>query len=332
MNIAIFNTEARKAVPIIRNLGKAGYTLYSFSFERISFAGSSRWVKKNIYIKGWNTERILESLEQYRIEVVLPIEDPTIEHFARERERFSNYTLVIPEFEDFILFSDKGRTTDLAAKNGLTAPETFTPASVDEALEYLDSAAAYPLVIKPRRGTSAIGVKIVGNRDEAVRQYRTLSERFQLPLIQEFIPPGGRTVGAEFLFYRGREILSFAHERIREYPVRRGPSTFCKNCPDEAPIALGRKLFEGMNYSGFAMVEFKEHPGSGELYLIEVNPRPWGSITLPISAGVNFPVEAVRIFSDPEGYAGPDRDLTYAPGEDFYMRWFFPGDILKILN
>ena len=63
----------------------------------------------------------------------------------------------------------------------------------------------------------------------ALQSYRVLSERFELPLIQEYIPPGSRALGAEFLYYRGREILSFSHLRIREYPVRGGPSTYCRD-------------------------------------------------------------------------------------------------------
>jgi hypothetical protein len=64
---------------------------------------------------------------------------------------------------------------------------------------------------------------------------------------------------------------------------------------------------------------------------MEINPRPWGSITLPISMGLNFPVEAVRVFTDPEGYKPEGKKYKYDPDKDYYMRWFLPGDLLSIL-
>jgi len=331
MKIAVFNTEARKAVPIVRSLGRAGHTIYSFSFERISFAGCSRFVKRNIFVQGHNLEWIRRHIERYRIDVIFPIEDPTIEFFATNRASFRRCTLIVPEFESFMLFADKANTMRYARERGITVPETFIPTSREEAEDYLRNCSGYPRVIKPRRATSAIGVKIVRTPADAIEHYRALSKRFHLPIVQQYIPLGGAAVGAEFLYYRGREILSFCHERIREFPVRRGPSTYCKNYRGDDALGYGRELLRGLDYSGFAMVEFKQHPETKELYLMEVNPRPWGSITLPISAGVDFPREAVRVFTDPEGYAGPENGTRYDPARDYYMRWLLPGDLLSIL-
>jgi predicted ATP-grasp superfamily ATP-dependent carboligase len=79
------------------------------------------------------------------------------------------------------------------------------------------------------------------------------------------------------------------------------------------------------------MVEFKEHPEKKKLYLLEINPRPWGSITLPISAGLNYPLEAVKVFLDPDNYKIPKEELEYNERKDYYMRWFLPGDFLSIV-
>jgi predicted ATP-grasp superfamily ATP-dependent carboligase len=331
MNIAIFNTEARKAVTIVRSLGKAGHSLYSFSFERISFAGASRYVRKNMYLRGYDLPRITRLMKRYDIDCIFPIEDASIGFFGLNREHFTGYTLIAPEYEMFILFADKAKTARLAQQKGIKAPDVFIPDSIDEACSFLRDCERYPLIIKPRRATSAIGVKIVTNAEQGIARYLDLSKKFDLPLIQEYIPQGGKTIGAEFLFYEGREVLSFCHERIREFPVKRGPSTYCKNHKGDEALEIGRRLFDEMRYSGFAMVELKEHPGTKELYLMEINPRPWGSITLPVYAGVDFPLEAVRVFSDPEGYLIPADGSRYEKNKDYYMRWFLPGDLLSII-
>lgn len=331
MNIAIINAEARKTVSIIRSLGKAGHGIITFSFERISFAGSSRYVRKNHYIKELDVDTIIKTLQKHSIDIIFPIEDSSIEFVGKNRDRFKNYLLIIPDYEDFTLFADKANTVTLAAEKQVRVPETFIPESLEAAEEFLNNCETYPLVIKPRRSTGSIGLKVLMNKEKAVNSYRMISEKFHLPLIQQFIPQGGKAVGAEFLYYQGKEIMSFSHERIREFPVKNGPSTYCKHYKLDDALIEGRKLFQDLNYSGFAMAEFKEHPQTKTLYLMEVNPRPWGSITLPISMGFDFPQEAVKVFSDPSGYTRSTRNRAINPDEDYYMRWFLPGDFLSIL-
>jgi len=331
MTIAIFNTEARKAVPVVRSLGAAGHRLISFGFERISVAAYSRYISKNIYLTGFDADRIERELSERNVEVIFPLEDPSIDFFGRNADRFRRYLIIMPPHEAFSIFADKGLTMKFARERGVTIPETHIPDSLEDAERFFRSAPAYPLVIKPRKSTGSIGLKVVRNPEEGIKQYRAIAERFTLPLIQEYVPPGGRTVGAEFLFYGGEEIMSFSHERIREYPVGSGPSTYCKDYRKDDAKTEARKLFAGLSYAGFAMVEFKEHPGSKKLYLMEVNPRPWGSITLPISVGLDFPLEALKIFADPKQYRMDPARSRYDTSVDHYMRWFLPGDLLSIL-
>ncbi|UCF05085.1 MAG: ATP-grasp domain-containing protein [bacterium] len=331
MNCAVFNAEARKAVSIIRSLGRAGFSIVTFSFERISFAGSSRYVKRNYYIQRFDKEFIHTKLRDHEIDVVFPIEDDSIEFFGKNRTGFENYILIIPDYETFILFADKANTVRHARERGVSVPDTYIPESLEDAQDYFTRLREYPRVIKPRRSTGSIGLKVVHGSEDGIESYREISKRFHLPIIQEYIPSGGRAVGAEFLCYRGREIMSFSHQRIREFPVRSGPSTFCKYYRQNDAIVEGRKLLEGLDYSGFAMVEFREHPERRRLYLMEINPRPWGSITLPISMGFDFPAEAVKLFSDPAGYEPPECRTHIETGKEYYMRWLLPGDFLSIM-
>jgi hypothetical protein len=44
-----------------------------------------------------------------------------------------------------------------------------------------------------------------------------------------------------------------------------------------------------MGWKGVAMVEFRYDPGTNQHWLMEVNGRFWGSLSLPVQCGVNFP-------------------------------------------
>jgi len=48
------------------------------------------------------------------------------------------------------------------------------------------------------------------------------------------------------------------------------------------------------------MIEFKYDRKRNEFFLIEVNPKFWGSILLPIVAGINFPVNYVKLLETSE--------------------------------
>jgi predicted ATP-grasp superfamily ATP-dependent carboligase len=74
------------------------------------------------------------------------------------------------------------------------------------------------------------------------------------------------------------------------------------------------------------MIEYKHDPDSGKTYLLEINPRFWGSIELAIVSGVNFPVY----------YRDLAQGRTVSPIPDFptgvRCRWLLPGDILHFFQ
>src|SRR5262249_3738164 len=106
---------------------------------------------------------------------------------------------------------------------------------------------------------------------------------------------GGRGVGVEMLFDRGREVWHFAHERIHEKPLTGGGSTDRRSVPPPPDLlAAARALLHALDWHGVAMVEFKVAP-DGAFHLMEVNPRLWGSLALAIDCGVNFPLGLWRI-------------------------------------
>jgi len=74
------------------------------------------------------------------------------------------------------------------------------------------------------------------------------------------------------------------------------------------------------------MVEFKLDPRDGLPKLMEVNPRFWGSLSLAITAGVNFPYLLYRM----------SRGEKFQPVKNYQIgkksRWLLPGDILHFIH
>ena len=55
------------------------------------------------------------------------------------------------------------------------------------------------------------------------------------------------------------------------------------------------KLLRALEWEGVAMVEFRRNPVDGKAALMEINGRYWGTTSLPLQAGVEFPVYEWRL-------------------------------------
>lgn len=111
---------------------------------------------------------------------------------------------------------------------------------------------------------------------------------------------------------------TFVGLRKATYPA--GVGTSCLVEPAEQP-ALERAaiaLLQHVGYTGIAEVEFMWDPRDSMFKLLDVNPRPWKWVGLPIAAGVDLPWLA---YQDALGHvetAGPaQHDVTWISTVDY---------------
>src|SRR5690606_10547094 len=110
---------------------------------------------------------------------------------------------------------------------------------------------------------------------------------------QEYID--GIGVGVECLYDHGRCVWSFVHERIHELPLTGGGSSYRRSLAAAEKYTRPAHLpLDSLRWHGVAMVEFKLTK-EGLLVLMEVNPRLWGSLALPVDCGVDFPLGLLKL-------------------------------------
>ncbi|MHA1396066.1 MAG: hypothetical protein ACTSRZ_21385, partial [Promethearchaeota archaeon] len=85
----------------------------------------------------------------------------------------------------------------------------------------------------------------------------------------------------------GKIKIGYGHIRLAEFPVSGGSSVYRESFYDNRMKEIAEKILDKIKWSGFAMFEFKLTP-KGDLILIEVNPRIWGSINQGLQNGVNY--------------------------------------------
>jgi predicted ATP-grasp superfamily ATP-dependent carboligase len=247
--------------------------------------------------------------------VLIGTTDYTLPLLDEWRDALSQHLRVaLPARAAFRSAYDKASTLDRARAAGLDIPRTHLPASMNE-LERIAAGAHWPLVIKPRSSVlgcsqrrSATGIEYAWNGDELRRRYTALHEKSPWPMVQEYV--GGDGAGCFFLIREGRVLARFQHRRLRDKnPTGSGSCLRVSVEPDEALMAASEKLLRSMGWDGLAMVEFKV-AADGTAYLMEVNPRPWGSMQLAVEAGVDFPLLWYRVTIGEE----PEPVLNYQAG------------------
>jgi protein-tyrosine-phosphatase/predicted ATP-grasp superfamily ATP-dependent carboligase len=196
---------------------------------------------------------------------------------------------VIPNNECLDNALDKERTWRAARSLGIPVPDSI----FIESLEGVPSASPFPLVLKPIWSKVVLNGRIVTLSAAIVDNDRDRRKHLNawLPYVpvQQQMYVRGRGVGVEFLYNRGRKVWHFAHERIHEFPLTGGGSTYRRSItPSSELLAASEKLLNAFQWHGVAMIEYKVKP-DGTFCLLEINPRLWGSLALAVDAGVDFP-------------------------------------------
>lgn len=253
---------------------------------------------------------------------------------AQDAER--NYTLIVPATEASLLGMrgldetdpvrlkavisansgldtalDKEKTLRLARELGVPVPASVLLSSPTD----MQEATQYPLVLKPAHSKvmvsgelRTLAVAVVRNDAE---RHEKLNEWLPITPVQQQQYVFGRGVGIEFLFDRGRKIWHFAHERVHEYPLSGGASSYRRSMIAPAEMLRdAEKLLIALKWHGVAMVEFKMD-SDGKYWLMEINPRLWGSLALSIDAGVDFPMGLLQIARGREPAPQPKYKAPY---------------------
>ena len=297
--ILILDANQRSALASTRSLGQlSGVEIWCADNSISALAGSSRYCRNYYQCPCPQTSAIafldwIETLvTQQGIDFVFPMTEISSQLLLMNRERLGNSQLPFADYNTVMTLADKGKLTQLATKLGIPHPDTQYYASASEFT--IASITGYPTVIKPNMSRIWTGEHWIDTTVKIADTAEQLQSDLQANYLQDypfmqqaFIP--GHGAGVFALYNQGEAITFFAHQRLREKPPRGGVSVLSRSVTlDDELLNITKKLLDGVNWHGVAMVEFRIDP-QGRPYLMEVNTRFWGSLQLAIDSGVDFP-------------------------------------------
>ena len=298
----------RMSLPVIRSLGKEGFHIIATE-RKICKKGAelgfySKYTSETAYISDAEENPAqfvadLKKLSESCTErpVIIPVGITSLLAMCENRDEIAKFAdASLPAISSIELANDKSRLIPFAANIGVPVPET-TFLKENETAEELSLRITYPAVIKLPAG-EMLGLspderyKIANTKEEFLQSYQNFAKYGGDILVQQYITGDGYGVSA--VFGKNHEPLEiFCHHRLREYPASGGPSCFCESAdiPELADYAV--KLLRALDWVGVAMVEFKGSRETG-FYLMEINPRFWGSSALAPNSGCNISLALCR--------------------------------------
>lgn len=298
MSVLVTNASGAKGLVVTRSLGKNNIDVTNTDSETYSAAFFSRY-SKNYFLTPPAAkypdefiEATLNYIKNNNIDLLMPVNSVETLLISKYKDMFTQHTnLPFEDYSKMIKLHDKGKLSEVAEELNIPIPKTYKIEDLEE-VEGLSNKLHFPVVIKLKNSTSSKGIEYAHSQKEFILKYKETVTKFNLtplnyPLVQEYIP--GEGYGVSLLMNHGDLRALFAHRRLREYPITGGPSTLRESIrhPEMEEIAI--KLMEYFDWYGVAMVEFKLNKHTNKPFMIEVNPRFWGSLNQAIYSGVDFP-------------------------------------------
>lgn len=206
--------------------------------------------------------------------VYLPFfEDRAIEVAAHKTSWPTNLYALLPSQTSLTIASDKERLA-----HHFKGQHLVVDAYTEKELE--DHFPATGIVVKPREGRGAIGVKYIADKKDFIPVANAT--------YQKRLDGRNNVIGAFYLCKDGVILSHYQHQRIRSYPKTGGVSVHAKLVYHPEIEKKGRRILEALQWDGIAMLEFLPDQETGSYYAIECNPRVWGTALLGEYAGARI--------------------------------------------
>lgn len=235
---------------------------------------------------------ILDICEKEKITGVFSLIDPELSLLAKERERFLavGTTPIVSDYELVETCFDKYRMFELLQKMQMPTAKCYA----DKESFYRAERAgeiAYPVFVKPVRGSASIHINKVGSEKEI----EVLCELYEDLMIQEYMD--GQEYGADVYvdMLSGKCTDIFVKKKIK---MRAGETDKSVSFKDEKLFSLIRDFSEQCGFRG--MIDIDIFEVGGVYYISEVNPRFGGGYPHAYGCGVNMAAAVVRNLSGQE--------------------------------
>lgn len=297
--ILITDGETRSVLAIARGLHGGGFEVAAAAARSAKPAPAhwSRAVSERILVphpledERCFVKTLEDAVRSRRYEALIPGSDASLAAISRARGAFEPHTrLGLPEDEIVQRSLDKVVVARAADRTGLPTPEAVLCASISEGLQAAKSL-GFPVILKPEssivpldHGARHLGSVRIPDEQRLVEVAPGYGRRFLIQKVEH-----GHVLSFAGIYAEGQLLGEVVSRYLRTWYPDAGNAAFSQTL--EAPSELRERvmrLLEGLRWQGMFELELIERTDGG-WSAIDFNPRPYGSLSLALGAGVNLP-------------------------------------------
>ena len=270
---------------------------------RIHVAGEARWpstrlsrfcasytrIPAKVDETSW-LSIVSDIVRRRRIDVLLPVGPRGISATVRHREALASFVAVVPTptAESLATADDKGRLATFLDGAGIATPPTLL---VEVGPAFLAPAATmrYPVLVKPVFGWGGEGIE---RFETAIDLWNAFERRDPSTWSGAYVAQTvrvGPVIGINVLAIEGRLVAVTVQRGVIPNSQPYAAASAIRFFRDAAVEALAERLVGALRWSGVANVDTLRDDATGELEVLDVNARYWGSLRGSCVAGVSFP-------------------------------------------
>ncbi len=298
--VLVLDGDSPNALNVARALGLAGAwrvhvlrpgAVWRARIDWSRHVASHRIARSGVATPGY-IEEVVRAAERVGAEVIFPLSEGTALRCLEARERLEHVARLIPLAapDRFRCAIDKGSFSEFLSAHGLPQPRTVVHRS-GAALPPIPPDFAFPAIMKPARGEYGRGITRSETRAELDRALRGLGADASF-VVQEFVE--GTDFDCSIVARDGRLLAWTMQEETMPDGRAFAPAAVTRFVEDGPTLAMIERLVAALEWSGLAHIDMRRSRRTGEVLLLEVNARPWGSLLGSVEAGVNFPDLACR--------------------------------------
>jgi predicted ATP-grasp superfamily ATP-dependent carboligase len=255
--------------------------------RNIAFLRRSKWCRQyfvnDLAIEEDNKAdfvRTIERLSSTNSNIFLiPADDPANRIVHATFDRLAARSYPMPDSSLFEMLNDKWQFFQYCRKLGVRVPNTIRlndKAEID--FDYVCAMVGLPFVLKPTNKNNSLGVHVISSKEQFRNAILSSRECNLLPLIaQTFIPGVDIDIS---IFANGGDMKNFAVQTRKEDVL-----WFVQN---DQLVKFTDVLIRNLCYTGVMHIDARLHNATKEVFLVEANPRFWGSLGEATWCGLNF--------------------------------------------
>lgn len=311
----------------VRSLKKAGHFICLLYKSRHNYADDSKYIDVKVQTDASYDNEYLEMvkriIQEQKIDAVIPMSDFSSLFLSTYKEVLVPLVkFVLPGIEVFERGYDKNSLMVLCEKKGYPHPQTVNNVTSLEDMDIENF--RYPLLIKPNHTCGGRGMTLVKTSEELKSIFDKVYQQYGDCHLQEYIPQGGAQIEVQLYINKQQELVdSSVIYKYRWYPEKGGSSCCATSIKNDKVVDVCYRLLKDIGWIGFADFDTIEDPRTGELLVMELNPRVPACVKAAVVSGIDWPNIILN------EYLGlPYKKVEFKPGVllkhlGFETLWFF---------